>query len=125
MSAAGVDRNEPDATQPGQWVWRLTPLQCVALIGVALSPTLGEEALGALWGPGPHTVWALLPAFPFLPLGWIGGMLAVSLMAPVLPLLPQGVVYACGFSLTVFLTAWLCLAQWRGHRRKRSVTNKP
>ncbi len=95
--------------------WSLSWKNTIALIGIALSP-LTYIPLRSWFGEG-VAMLAAIPALPFLPIGWIGGKL-LSVLAPN-PALHLWF-YGAGFSIGVFLIAYLCLVNWRYNRAKKN-----
>lgn len=97
--------------------WRLTLVNALCLGAIALSPTLGVHLLAVLFGPGQHTLLALLPALPFLPFGGFGGELAAGALGSSLQ---SSLAYALGMSITVFALAYLCLVNRRYVRARKT-----
>ena len=99
--------------------WHLSLVQVFLITAIALSPTLGAQILSSLFGnKSSAIILALLPALPFLPFGWVGGMTFTTLFSnKELQLLA----YQTGFSITVFALAYLCLVNWRYHRAKKKI----
>jgi hypothetical protein len=99
--------------------WHLSLLQGFLITIISLSPTLGAQIISSLFGDkSPAIILALLPALPFLPFGWVGGIIFAALFSN--PSL-KPLAYYTGFSLTVFALAYICLVNWRYHRAKKKA----
>jgi hypothetical protein len=99
--------------------WHLSLAQWLLITLISLSPTLGTEILVLLFGNKSNAlILALLPALPFLGFGWVGGI-ALAALFPNPNLQP--LTYYTGFSVTVFVLAYLCLVNWKYHRAKKKA----
>ncbi|OGP66715.1 MAG: hypothetical protein A2W27_00620 [Deltaproteobacteria bacterium RBG_16_44_11] len=99
--------------------WHLSLLQVFLITIISLSPTLGAQILSSLFGDkSPVILIAFLPALPFLPFGWLGGITFAALFSNTEL---QPLAYYTGFSLTIFALAYLCLVNFRYHRAKKKT----
>lgn len=94
--------------------WKLNYRSFLGLLAVSLYPLL-YVSIRSAFGEG-LAMFAMLPLVPILPFGWFGGEM-LSTLAPSKEL--HLVYYGAGFSIGVFLMAYLCLVNWKYHQAKK------
>lgn len=100
--------------------WKLERREWLILAAISVLPLL-DVPLRSHYGKG-VAMLVTAPALPFFPAGWFFAEMAVTL-APSAELKP--LLYGIGFSVGVFLLAYICLANWRYHHpRKKCLTNQ-